>query len=74
MSDAQGPLAIVAGGGSIPIAVAEAVMRRGVGLVELANGPDAWQRIERKGIRIGGGFPPHARLQVADEVELVRQV
>ena len=29
MSDAQGPLAIVAGGGSIPIAVAEAVMRRG---------------------------------------------
>jgi DUF1009 family protein len=29
MSDAQGPLAIVAGGGSIPIAVAEAVIRRG---------------------------------------------
>jgi DUF1009 family protein len=29
MSDAQGPLAIVAGGGSIPIAVAEAVVRRG---------------------------------------------
>jgi len=29
MSDAQGPLAIVAGGGSIPIAVADAVMRRG---------------------------------------------
>jgi len=29
MSDAEGPLAIVAGGGSVPIAVAEAVMRRG---------------------------------------------
>ena len=53
---------------------AEAVVRRRVGLVELAHGADPPQggEIEPPGPR--PGLPPHARLQVADEVPLVEAV
>jgi DUF1009 family protein len=59
MSDAQGPLAIVAGGGSIPIAVAEAVMRRGRRVVLFpVSGwadPAAVERFPHHWINVGQG-------------------
>lgn len=69
MSDAQGPLAIVAGGGSIPIAVAEAVMRRGRRVVLFPvrgwADPAAVERFPHHWIAViqGGRLTRHARAE-----------
>ena len=59
-------------GGSSP-GVAEAVMRRRVDVVELANRPDA---VERRQVEAPGQarLAPHPRLQVAHEVPLIGEV
>jgi len=54
--------------------VAEAVMRRGIRLVECAHGPDAAQRLERERTGDRGGLPPHPRLEVPHEIPLIDDV
>src|ERR1043165_3038991 len=69
MSDAQGPLAIVAGGGSIPIAVADAVIRRGRRVVLFPvrgwADPAAVERFPHHWVAVGqvGHLARHARAE-----------
>ncbi len=77
MSDAQGPLAIVAGGGSIPIAVAEAVMRRGRRVVLFPvrgwADPAAVERFPHYWVAVGQGgrLARHARAEGCRDLVLV---
>ncbi len=50
------------------------MVRRGVGLIERFDGPDAAKGIKRKRARERRNFSSHARLEIADEVELVDDV
>ncbi len=77
MSDAQGPLGIVAGGGSVPIAVAEAVMRRGRRVVLFPvrgwADPAAVERFAHHWISVGQGgrLARHARAEGCRDLVLV---
>jgi len=77
MSDAEGPLAIVAGGGSVPIAVAEAVMRRGRRVVLFPvrgwADPAAVERFPHYWIAAGQGgrLARHARAEGCRDLVLV---
>jgi DUF1009 family protein len=77
MSDAQGPLAIVAGGGSIPIAVAEAVMRRGRRVVLFPvrgwADPAAVERFPHHWVAVGqpGRLARHAHAEGCRDLVLV---
>jgi DUF1009 family protein len=79
MSDAhpEGPLAIVAGGGSVPIAVAEAVMRRGRRVVLFPvrgwADPAAVERFPHHWIAVGQGgrLTRHARAEGCQDLVLV---
>ena len=77
MSDAQGPLAIVAGGGSIPIAVAEAVMRRGRRVVLFPvrgwADPAAVERFPHHWVAVGQGgrLARYARAEGCRDMVLV---
>jgi len=62
-----GPIVVVAG-------IAESMMRRGEGFVELPDRPHAAQFLQREFMWKDGGFPPHPRLEPAHEVELVGDV
>jgi DUF1009 family protein len=77
MSDAEGPLAIVAGGGSIPIAVAEAVMRRGRRVVLFPvrgwADPAAVERFPHYWVSVGQGgrLARHAHAEGCRDLVLV---
>jgi len=79
MSDTRtdGPLAIVAGGGSVPIAVAEAVMRRGRRVVLFPvrgwADPAAVERFPHHWIAVGQGgrLTRHARAEGCQDLVLV---
>src|ERR1044072_356823 len=77
MSDAQGPLAIVAGGGSLPIAVAQAVMRGGRGVVlSPVRGwadPAAVERFPHHWVAVGqpGRLARHAHAEGCRDLVLV---
>src|SRR5467141_1955602 len=63
-----------AGAMVIILGVAEAEVRRRVGLVELADGLDRVQLRQVEGARTAAILPAHAPLQVAHEIPLVEHV
>src|SRR3954468_22920040 len=52
----------------------EAEVRCGVQFVELSNGADACQRVERKAIWEEPRFSPHPRLEVPYEIPLIERI
>jgi len=54
--------------------IAETMVWRRVGFVELAHGPDAFQWFQRKFTRKNTRLPAHAALEITDEIPLVHEV
>ena len=63
-----------AGAMIVVLGVAEAEVRRGVGLVELADGPDRVERRQIERARAELVLAPHAALQVLHEIPLIQHV